>query len=283
MTTRSKIGILQGRLTPAEQLQAFPIGAWEQEFAIASDVGFDTFEWLLDNATGDQNPLWSSKEQERIRYLSEQYNLPVATLCADYIQQSPLSIQNGGIRRQHVERFVRAIECAAKIGVQCILVPCFEEGLLPGTVFEDVLVAVLQSLCDVAQEHSLRLGLEMSWPAVDQVALVRQVAHPALGIYYDLGNATAQGFDVAADIRMIGPLLVGVHLKDRLVGGGSVLLGEGDTKFEAAFAALQEVGFVGPFVLETPRGDDPIATAGRHLEFVKTLLQQVADKRRMRA
>ena len=273
---RSKIGILQGRLTRAEQLQAFPTGEWEQEFAIASDVGFDTLEWLLDNATGDQNPLWSVSERARIRHLSKQYHLPVATLCADYIQQSPLSIQNRDIRQQRIERFKRAIECAAEIGVQCILVPCFDRYLLPGTVLEDGLVAVLQSLGEVAQAQSVHLGLEMNWRAADQVALVRRVAHPSLGIYYDLGNSTAQGYSVAEDVQTIGPLLVGVHIKDRLVGGGSVLLGEGDTRFEAAFAALQEAGFVGPLVFETPRGGNPIQSARSHLEHVKTLLRGIA-------
>jgi hexulose-6-phosphate isomerase len=164
---------------------------------------------------------------------------------------------------------------AAEIGVHCVLVPCFEEDFLPGTMFEDELVAVLRSLGKVAHKYEIHLGLEMNWRAVNQVALVRQVADPAMGIYYDLGNSTAQGYDVAEDIQIMGPLLVGVHIKDRLVGGGSVLLGEGNTKFKAAFGALQRVGFRGPFVFETPRGNNPVVTARSHLEYVKTLLQEV--------
>lgn len=274
---KSKIGILQGRLTEAAELQVFPVGAWKKEFPIASGLGLDALEWLLDGATGDKNPLWSARERERICCLSRQYNLPVATLCADYIQQSPLSVQDKDIRRRRVRRFELAMKCAAEIGVQCVLVPCFEEGLLPGTVFEDVLVTVLRLLCDMAQAHNIRLGLEMNWRAATQVALVCQVAHPALGIYYDLGNATAKGYDIVADIRTMGPFLVGIHIKDCSVGGGSVLLGAGDTRFEVAFAALQEVEFGGLFIFETPRGDHPIATVRRHLEFVKTLLQKVVE------
>lgn len=272
---RSKIGILQGRLTAAAELQVFPVGAWQEEFAIASEIGFDTLEWLLDDATGDKNPLWSAAGRGRIRHLSEKNGLPVTTLCADYIQQSPLSTPDKDIRQQRLARFRQAIKCATEIGVQCILLPCFEDYLIPGTVGENMLVSVLQLLCEVAQRHGIRLGLEMSWKAENQVALVRQVAHPALGIYYDTGNATAEGYDVAADIRAIGPMLVGVHLKDRQKGGSSVLLGEGDTKFEDVLSVLWETGFTGPYVLETPRGNDPVAAARRQLEFVKTVLRRI--------
>jgi hexulose-6-phosphate isomerase len=108
-----------------------------------------------------------------------------------------------------------------------------------------------------------------------------KIGHPALGIYYDLGNATSHGYNPSKDIRKIGQFLVGVHIKDRKVGGGSFPLSEGDTDFMGGFQALIEIGYEGPFILETPRGVDPVDTARKHLDFVKrTMSQVVAEKGR---
>ena len=266
---KGRFGIMQGRLTPAATLQAFPTGAWQEEFALAAELGFDTIEWLLDDVTGDKNPLYFAGERSQIRSLSTRHRLPVATLCADYIQRAPLSTGDEGLREQRVRKFQEIIASAAEIGVSCILIPVFETTLAPGSEEEENLVAALSQVCPSAQEKGLRLGLEAGWIAERQLALLKRVAHPSLGIYYDLGNATADGYDIAADIRTLGPALVGVHIKDRPRGGGSVLLGEGETKFGEAFAALAETGFAGTCVLETPRGDDPAATAWRHLKFVR--------------
>lgn len=276
---RNKIGIILGRLTPAEQLQVFPAENWEEEFVLASEIGFDAIEWLIDYASWDRNPIWSKQGQKRIRQLSQRHNLAVVTVCADYIQQLPLTVSESCIRDTHVKNLIKTIESASEIGAHCVLVPCFEEYLLPSAAYSNILIEALRSVVGDAQKLGIKLGLEMNWLVESQIDLVRQIAHPALGLYYDTGNATALGSDVYSDILTIGSLLVGIHIKDRIVKGGSVLLGEGDTDFEAVFIALHQMGYKGPLILETPRGKRPADTARRHLDFIKSLQNNLVMQR----
>ena len=83
----------------------------------------------------------------------------------------------------------------------------------------------------IADAEGVSIALETELPAGAYCALVEEAGHPALGIYYDAGNAAAKGYDLAADVRAIAPWLRGVHVKDRKRGGGSVPLGQGDADF----------------------------------------------------
>ena len=53
------IGIMQGRLLPKYQgrYQAHPLGYWEKEFPIASKLGLDSIEFILDFNNVEENPL----------------------------------------------------------------------------------------------------------------------------------------------------------------------------------------------------------------------------------
>jgi len=184
-------------------------------------------------------------------------------------------------RFQRASRLRAVIEMAQDIGAQCVLVPCCENSLEPDSQGEQALVESLEVVLERASQNGVKVGLEMDWPATDQCRLMAKIGHPALGIYYDLGNATSHGYNPSKDIRKIGQFLVGVHIKDRKVGGGSFLLSEGDTDFMGGFQALIEIGYEGPFILETPRGVDAVDTARKHLDFVKrTMAQVVAEKGR---
>ena len=56
---KNKIGIMQGRLLPKYQnrYQAHPIGYWKKEFLIASELGLDSIEFILDYNDSEKNPL----------------------------------------------------------------------------------------------------------------------------------------------------------------------------------------------------------------------------------
>src|SRR5262245_39403699 len=126
----------------------------------------------------------------------------------------------------------------------------------------------------------MRLGLETELPAEDYRTLVEAASHPALVVYYDVGNATAKGFDVASDIRVLGPHLGGVHIKDRRLSGPSMPLGRGDVNFAAFFEALAEAGYEGPLVLQPATNADFLGAAAENLSFVRNHLQAASPRAR---
>ena len=69
-------------------------------------------------------------------------------------------------------------------------------------------------------------------------------------------SPAAAGFDPAEEIEAYGHRILSVHVKDRVLGGSTVPLGSGNADFEAVFAALGRVRYVGNYILQTARATD---------------------------
>ena len=94
---------------------------------------------------------------------------------------------------------------------------------------------------------------------------MRRVGSSAVGVYYDMGNATSFGYDSPAEIRKLDKGIVQMHIKD--TGGNHA--GEGEVDFSAVFESAHKIGYDSWFVLETPSKEDPIASAIKNLNFVR--------------
>jgi hexulose-6-phosphate isomerase len=272
----NEIGIMQGRLSPpaAGRLQAFPWTSWEQEFHHARACGLDCIEWIFEGDRYEQNPIWTVSGSERVRRQIEETGIPLRSICADYFIEHPFFRVQDKERSQSVSVLKTLILKASGVGIRTILMPVLEEAEIRTPEDKALLTESLKEPLSLAASCGIRLGLETELPARDYRNLVEGFDHPALGVYYDTGNAAARGYDIAADIRLLGPFLFGVHIKDRKRGGPSVLLGEGDADFAAFFKALGEVGYTGPLILQTAFGEDYLRIAGMHLEFVKERMPQ---------
>ncbi len=238
-----------------------------------------SIEWLVDNETGPENPIWHEEGCFRIKQVIQESNVNVWSVCADYLQFFPLSVLDIEERHCRATQLSSVIRMAHQIGAKCVLVPCADEKIRADSSQQIAWTEGLTPVLDQASQAGIRVGLEMNGPARDQSRWVKEIGHPSLGIYYDLGNATHFGHYPPEDIQIIGDLLVGVHIKDRNVGGASVILGQGDTDFINSFRALEEVEYKGPLVLETPRGVNPIVTAREHLAFVRRIMGTIAGQR----
>ncbi len=274
------IGIMQGRLTPpvSFRLQAFPTGAWEAEFERAKTCGLDSIEWLFEADDGRghsyrENPLWSPSGREEICRVIDQTGIPVRTCCADYFMPHPFFRVSEAERLESVAVLKQLILNAAGLGVRSILVPVLEVSEIRTPEEKGLLLKSLEEPLDLAAEKGIALGLETELPAQDYLALVEDAHHPALGVYYDTGNNAAQGHDIAADARILGPYLVGVHIKDRKRGGSTVLLGQGDADFRGFFKETRAAGYTGPVILQAAFGPDFMGIASRHRQFIEDCLK----------
>lgn len=266
------IGIMQGRLSPAPagRPQAFPWPTWEDEFAAAAACGFECLEWLVTDDGFDRNPICSDGGIERIRALMAMTGVRVASLCADFCIARPLVRVGPAQRQSTVERLLRLVDRIDAIDGEQLLIPVLEGGAIVDEGDEAVVLSALAPILARAAARGIRVGLESDLPADRQHALVERADSPALGVYYDVGNATASGFDTAVEVSLLGPVLTGVHIKDRRRFGASVPLGQGDAGFAAFFPALAATGYASPLILETPVGDDAVTMAGRNLAFVRS-------------
>jgi L-ribulose-5-phosphate 3-epimerase len=268
------VGIMQGRLSrrQGEPVQSFPWTSWREEFAQARDCGFARIEWLVTADRLDENPIWTDEGVREIRRQVTTTGVAVTSVCADCFIRRPL-FRVSDIERQSNEALLeRLLARCGQIGIEVVLLPFLEGNAIRD---RDEGLAVLAGLGRahlIAEASGIQLGLETNLPGPIVRELIDRSGLPALGAYYDVGNAVANGNNAVADVYALAPMLCGVHLKDRKRGGDSVMLGDGDADLTAFLAALEAVSYQGPLILETPSGGDPLDAARKNQVFISSIL-----------
>jgi sugar phosphate isomerase/epimerase len=94
---------------------------------------------------------------------------------------------------------------------------------------------------------------------------------PALGIYLDVGNSTSGGMDPAAEVRAAQGRATLCHVKDwNPANRNERRLGAGGVDFASSFAALREISYDGPLIVELPPDPaDPDAVARHSVQFLE--------------
>lgn len=271
---------MQGRLSPRpnDRLQAFPHGIWQREFECAKKLGFSAIEWIFEAPRVEENPLSSSAGQTEIRNLAEDTGLAVRSVCADYFMLRRLAGDGADATRKNRDALLVLIEAAAAIGAERILIPLLESSRVDTPELRAEVRESLAGCAERAKKCGIVLGLEMEVAGSEYRALIDSVGHTAVRAYYDVGNSTAQGFDVATDVLPLLDVLHAVHIKDRRCGGSSVPLGTGDSNFLGFFRALRASDFCGDLLLQHYFEGDPEGAARAALQTVRHLLDQAMAK-----
>mgnify|MGYP001169158315 CR=1 FL=1 len=88
------LGVMQGRLLPKfnGRYQAHPVGFWKEEFEIASDLGLQCIEFIIDKESISENPLLKENGIEDIKKTIFKTGINVKTICADYFMDFPVYV-----------------------------------------------------------------------------------------------------------------------------------------------------------------------------------------------
>src|SRR3989344_1791855 len=116
-----KTGIIQGRLTDSERLDFFPADNWENEFAAAKDIGFDSIEWGLATENWITNPILVDGGIPKINALGRQNGIAVLSVCGYFFVDFGFFLNDEIIQSAKVLH--RLLEQGAKIGVKRIVIP----------------------------------------------------------------------------------------------------------------------------------------------------------------
>lgn len=274
------IGIMQGRLLPPVQgqLQAFPGRNWEEEFPLAHQCGLDTIEMIFDSDGIEWNPLNYETGLEHIQRASETYGVKVLSVCADYFKAKGFLKVTDQERMENIRMLEKLTILCSKIGVKYIVIPFLEQSEVRTKKDLDFVRTSLLTALERTNGCNVIYALEMSLPAEKIASFLKDTKHPLLNVNYDTGNSTALGYNVISEIEHLAQWIVGVHIKDRKIGGGSCILGSGDTDFDGVFNALARINFKSLFILEAQRGNDEVKIAKRYVSFVKDKIEQYYTK-----
>jgi L-ribulose-5-phosphate 3-epimerase len=253
-----KIGFMQGRLSPVinGRIQAFPWENWRDEFPLAQQIDIHLMEWTLDQKCLYENPLLTETGQAEIRALCQRHELGIPSLTGDCFMQAPFWKAQGAERTALEHDFFEIAKGCAAVGITLLVVPLVDNGRLESADQEDNLVAFLERQADFLVAHGLKVLFESDYAPQELARFIARLEPALFGINYDIGNSAALGFNTQEEFAEYGPRIVNVHVKDRILGGGTVPLGTGSANFDAVFSALSQIKYQGNFILQTARAAD---------------------------
>jgi L-ribulose-5-phosphate 3-epimerase len=273
----NRIGILQGRLVPPEagRFQSFPRASWRQEFQLAAEAGLEAIEWIYDTFGEDINPIASDQGISEIQRLSRQHGVFVSSVCADYFMERRL-LGEGAEHAQSIERLRWLLKRCGLLGISRVVLPFLDTSRIRNDVETRQLVGLLEIALRDAEEAGVELHLEMDLEPVRFAGFLKCVEHPSIKVTYDSGNSTSLGYSPREEFDEYGSRIGSVHVKDRVLGGVTVPLGQGDADFASVFDGLRRLGFSGDLVLQVSRAEPgtEVAWAKANAVFVRRFLQR---------
>ena len=97
-------------------------------------------------------------------------------------------------------------------------------------------------------------------------------------VNYDIGNSAALGFDSSEELMAYGDRITDIHIKDRELGGGPIILGEGNANFEKFFDKLKEFNYEGPFIMQAYRDEDGVKIFNSQLDWIMTYIKNIQQE-----
>ena len=268
------IGVMQGRLVPKFQgrYQAFPVGMWQDEFRVAKECGLDLIEFILDFNDAGENPLLKSGGIAEIASISKETGVSVKTICADYFMEAPLHSSDEKVSEESFRILERLLETAKALKITDIVIPCVDQSSLKTEEAVNRFIKQIIKIIPTIEKENFNLSLETDLAPQPFIELLNQLNSKNITVNYDIGNSAALGFDSDEELAAYGDRITDIHIKDRLLGGGPVTLGEGNADFVKFFDKLEEYDYQGPFIMQAYRDDEGVKIFRKQLDWIKKYL-----------
>ena len=266
---------MQGRLLPKYQgrYQAFPIGNWQNEFKVAKECGLDLIEFILDYNDAKENPLLKLGGTNEIVNMSKDTGMSVKTICADYFMEAPLHSNDDEVVEESFIILEKLLETAKALKITDIVIPCVDQSSLKTKKEIDVFVKQITKIIPRIEKANINLSLETDLAPKPFIELLDKLNSKNITINYDIGNSAALGFDPIEELEAYGNKISDIHIKDRVLNGGPIVLGECNADFYRFFDKLKEFDYNGPFIMQAYRDDEGLEIFKKQLLWIKKVMQ----------
>ena len=265
---------MQGRLSPIVngKIQEFPWNNWQKEFIEASTLGFDLMEWTLDQSCLFDNPLMTKQGQVEINTLSNTYGIKIPSLTGDCFMQAPFWKLYGREMQDRKNDLISIVDACSEIGISQIVIPLVDGGRIENVDHSKALLDFLHEKEDVFSDRGIQILFESDFGPDELKVFIGSFKSEVFGISYDIGNSAALGFEVDKEFAAYGDRILNVHIKDRILKGTTVPLGDGNANFTKVFRQLAMIGYGGNYILQTARANN-----GDHsgvLSYYKSMVEE---------
>jgi hexulose-6-phosphate isomerase len=262
-----------------------PNDDWVARLETIKALGFDFVEICIDEQDHRIERLhWSRQQVEDLRRTVSAAQFPILSMCLSAHRRFPFGSADSEKRRIAYELMGRAIAFSVAMGIRVIQIAGYDVYYEPST--EESRARFLDGLAWAVREaarYQVMLGMEvMDTELLSSITKYlnywEQIPSPWLRVYPDLGNLSAWGNDVPMELEKGIAHMVGIHLKDTLPvtahSAGQfkgVPFGTGCVDFSSSFAWLEQLGYAGPYLLETwyAEGQEDVQTVAAAKAFLE--------------
>ena len=237
---------------------------WQEKLVTAKKLGFDFMEISIDESDERLARLdWAKTERQNLRRAMDFAQIPLMSMCFSGHRRYPLGSRDPLVRRMSLNLMEKAVRFAADLGIRVIQLAGYDVYYeKTGEDTRELFIEGLRAAAGMAARHQVMLGIEiMDTPFLNSIQkyLVydRLVNSPWLTVYPDIGNLSAWGHDVNAELEIGFPRIVGIHVKEtrrvsETCDGAfrDVPFGQGEVDFTSIFRKLKQLDYQGPFVME---------------------------------
>ncbi len=257
---------------------------WTRRLSVAGALGFDFVEMSIDETDDRLARLdWSKAERADFRTAVAASGIEVPSICLSGHRRYPFGSADAGIRAEAQAIMEKAIDFAVDTGVRTLQLAGYDVYYEPST--PESLERFAEGLAwatDRAAAAQVMLAVEiMDTPLMGSISKWKcwadRIHSPWFQVYPDLGNLSAWGSDVEAELALGIDRIVAVHVKDTLAVTPDfpgkfkgVPFGTGCVDFVRCFHALKRLGYSGSFLVEMWSGEaaDPLAEVAAARRFV---------------
>ncbi|WP_288474238.1 L-ribulose-5-phosphate 3-epimerase [uncultured Pantoea sp.] len=263
---------------------------WPERLALAKACGFDFVEMSVDETDARLARLnWSKEQRLSLVNAMIETGVTIPSMCLSGHRRFPFGSHDPVTRQRADDLIDQAIQLAKDVGIRTIQLAGYDVYYEPhdeGTVarFADGLSRAVQR----AAAAQVMLAVEImdtefmnaisKWKVWEQ-----QQGSPWFSVYPDVGNLSAWGNDVAAELTLGIDRIAAIHLKDTQPVTASspgqfrdVPFGQGCVDFVGVFRTLKALNYRGSFLIEmwTEKAEEPVAEIVHARRWIEQKMQE---------
>ena len=249
------VGYMQGRLSDVVdgKIQSFPINTWEQEIVLGSNNQLNLIEWTLDHDGLSKNPLLTGSGQKKIKKILNTHGCKVSSVTADCFMQFPFWKLEKKFEEKFTKNFFSVLSACKKMDIKILVLPCVDNSSIDDSYEENRFIDYFHEKKDLLTSFKVDIAIESNFSPKKLKNFIQKLPKNSFYINDDIGNSASLGFNPEEEITEYSSLIKNVHVKDRVLNGTTVPLGEGNADFNSVIKCLAEANYRGNFILQTAR------------------------------
>lgn len=269
------IGLMQGRLTNSHsgKIQEFPVNGWMQEIQVLQTLGLELLEWTIDLAGFWENPFLFLEKSELARKIILENQVRVESITCDYFMHRA---EENNLCFNDDDRGLLAaiINGSTNLGCKYIVIPLVDQASVKSASKESEVLGFFLEFEKFLRDSELKVAFESDFPPKKLASFIDKFPKDIFGVNYDMGNSASLGYDPQEEVTNYGNRILNIHVKDRPLGGGTVVFGEGDVNFPLVFDQLKRISYQGNYILQGARSPvgDHLGVIRQYLDFIEPYL-----------